>query len=1014
MFVSLAMVAPLVSVGIVKVYGPEMERRMYDDLHTIADLKAEQLELWLAERRGDAEVLAASQAFIERVANMQQTGGDRHEQLIRNRLDAIMKAYSYESVLLLDSTGQTLLTLGDQHDPREVSETLLSAASRSGQTQGSDLFLDKNGRAWLDIVVPLVSETPIRQTVALVVLRANLGKFLLPLVEKWPGSSASAEILLIREQDDTLHYLNRRRHLKDHSSPGEIEPSTRNDLIGSIGAREPTWGETRGLDYRGEQVLAAYRPISGSDWHLIAKIDQREVLRQLWTLVFWVNLVVLLAITAVSVVLLRLWRQQRRAHQLALAVHTAEQDRLLKYFYELPFIGMAITAPDNKRWLRFNNQLCEILGYSREELSEKDWLEMTHPEDIEKDMVEFERVMRGESDGYAMNKRFIRKDGSTVMANLDVKCVRRDDGRVHYFVAMIRDITQQENQKAEILAARSQLQATLDAIPDLLFELDLEGRCHAYHSARTGFPALRAEELLGKKISEVLSPSANEVIVSALLEANEQGLSSGKELELQFAQGTEGTFWYELSVSRKHVDPGLPPRFIILARDVTERKAAEQHILNLAHYDALTGLPNRALLSDRMKVAIKRAARVLGRIAVLFVDLDRFKPINDSLGHEIGDRLLQVVAERMQAAIRSVDTVSRVGGDEFVVLLGEIDTAEDAARVAEKLIFTLSQPYHIEEHELSLTASVGICIYPDNGTEPGILIRNADASMYTAKQSGRSRYQFYSEDMTARALERLSLERDLRGAVERGEMFLVYQPQIELETGHVIGAEVLLRWRHAAQGLILPQRFIPVAEDSGMILGIGEWALCQACQQAQLWRDRGVPDMSISVNISVVQFRQTDFIDVVKRALEKSGLPPDRLELELTESVVMQGVEPALEKLRQLAALGVKVAIDDFGTGYSSLSYLRQFTVDRLKIDQSFVHDLPGNTDAEAIAAAIVAMGTSLGFRIIAEGVETKAQAEFLQGILCKEGQGYLYAWPMSASEFEQWVATWKPCPAGR
>ncbi|HEV7929906.1 MAG TPA: PAS domain S-box protein, partial [Nitrosospira sp.] len=502
MFVSLAMVAPLVSVGIVKVYGPEMERRMYEDLHTIADLKAEQLELWLAERRGDAEVLAASQAFIERVSNMQQTGGDRHEQLIRNRLDAIMKAYSYESVLLLDSTGRTLLTLGDQYDPREVSETLLSAASRSGQTQGSDLFLDKNGRAWLDIVVPLVSETPIRQTVALVVLRANLGKFLLPLVEKWPGSSASAEILLIREQDDTLHYLNRRRHLKDHSSPGEIEPSTRNDLIGSIGAREPTWGETRGLDYRGEQVLAAYRPISGSDWHLIAKIDQREVLRQLWTLVFWVNLVVLLAITAVSVVLLRLWRQQRRAHQLALAVHTAEQDRLLKYFYELPFIGMAITAPDNKRWLRFNNQLCEILGYSREELSEKDWLEMTHPEDIEKDMVEFERVMRGESDGYAMNKRFIRKDGSIVMANLDVKCVRRDDGRVHYFVAMIRDITQQENQKAEILAAQSQLQATLDAIPDLLFELDLEGRCHAYHSARTGFPALRAEELLGKKISE--------------------------------------------------------------------------------------------------------------------------------------------------------------------------------------------------------------------------------------------------------------------------------------------------------------------------------------------------------------------------------------------------------------------------------------------------------------------------------------------------------------------------------
>ncbi|MDE2366494.1 MAG: bifunctional diguanylate cyclase/phosphodiesterase, partial [Betaproteobacteria bacterium] len=356
-------------------------------------------------------------------------------------------------------------------------------------------------------------------------------------------------------------------------------------------------------------------------------------------------------------------------------------------------------------------------------------------------------------------------------------------------------------------------------------------------------------------------------------------------------------------------------------------------------------------------------------------------------------------------SVRSVDTVSRVGGDEFVVLLSEIETSEDAARVAEKLITALSQPYKIEEHELLLTASVGICIYPDNGTESSILLRNADASMYSAKEAGRNRYQFYSEDMTARAIERLSLERDLRGAVERGEMFLVYQPQIELVTGRIIGAEVLMRWRHPAQGLISPLRFIPVAEDSGLILAIGEWALRESCRQAQRWSDRGLLDAHISVNISAVQFRQTDFVAIVEHALEDSGLSPGKLELELTESVVMQGAEPALEKLRQLDALGVKVAIDDFGTGYSSLSYLRQFTIDRLKIDQSFVHDLPGNTDAEAIVAAIIAMGLSLGLRIIAEGIETEAQATFLQRISCNEGQGYLYAWPMTAGEFEDWIA---------
>jgi EAL domain-containing protein (putative c-di-GMP-specific phosphodiesterase class I) len=330
----------------------------------------------------------------------------------------------------------------------------------------------------------------------------------------------------------------------------------------------------------------------------------------------------------------------------------------------------------------------------------------------------------------------------------------------------------------------------------------------------------------------------------------------------------------------------------------------------------------------------------------------------------------------------------------------------------------LSQPYRIDEHELLLTASIGICIYPDNGTQPSILLRNADASMYTAKQGGRNRYQFYSDDMTQRAIERLGLEHDLRGAVERGETFLVYQPQIELATSRIIGMEVLMRWRHATRGLISPARFIPVAEDSGIILTLGEWALRESCRQAQLWRDQGLLDVCVSVNVSAVQLRQTDFVHIVAQVLADTGLPPANLELELTESVIMQETESTLEKLRELETLGVKVAIDDFGTGHSSLSYLRQFTVDRLKIDQSFVHDLPGNVDAEAIAGAIVAMGLRLGLRIIAEGVETEAQAAFLQSALCREGQGYFYARPMTADAFQAWVATWKqaqpiPDPAG-
>jgi diguanylate cyclase (GGDEF)-like protein/PAS domain S-box-containing protein len=1008
MFAALAVVAPLVSIGIVKVYGPEMERHAYADLQTIVDLKAVQIELWLTERHSDAEAIASSQALVERVANMHnKTDGHLH-QLIRNRLEAVQKAYSYESVLLLDTEGRPLLTLGEPPNLSVVTKALLPAALRTKEIQSSDLFLDENGEAQLDIVVPLVSETISEQAVAVVVLHANLERFLLPLVEKWPGHSLSAETLLVRQQGETVAYLNKRRHQEDRdgrgAAPNRQLVSAVNDLPAAMPARAEHGGTSYGIDYRGEPVLAAYRPMMGTGWHLIVKIDRSEVLEQLWTLVFWVSIVILVAIIAVSVAIMLLWRQQRRAHQLALLVRTAEQDRLLKYFYELPFIGMAITSPDTKRWLRFNDQLCEILGYSREELALKNWTEMTHPDDIEKDIVEFEKVIRGKSEGDAMNKRYIRKDGSIVIANINVKCVRTNDGKVNYFVAMIRDITEQERRKTEALAARSQLQATLDAIPDLLFELDLDGCCHAYHSARTDLPAAPVEDLLGKKISDVLPPGAANIIVSAMLEAQERGLSSGKQLELELSQGK---LWFELSVSRKHVDPGLDPRFIVLARDVTERKASEQRILNLAHYDSLTGLPNRALLADRMRVAIKRAARQSTRLAVLFLDLDRFKPINDSLGHDIGDQLLKGVAERMQASVRSVDTVSRVGGDEFVVLLSEIETMEDAARVAEKLIRGLSQPYAIEGHELLITASVGICIYPDNGTQPNVLLRNADASMYSAKEAGRNRYQFYSDDMTARAIERLSLEHDLRGAAQRGEIFIVYQPQIELATRRIIGAEVLMRWRHPAHGLIAPARFIPIAEDSGLILVIGEWILGEACRQVRLWRDRGILDICVSVNVSAVQFRQGDFVRVVERALNESGISPNNLELELTESVVMQGIESTLQKLREVEALGVRVAIDDFGTGHSSLSYLRQFTVDRLKIDQSFVRDLPGNVDAAAIAAAIVAMGLSLGLRIIAEGVETEAQAEFLQSVLCKEGQGYLYARPMVADEFEVWVVAW-------
>lgn len=590
-------------------------------------------------------------------------------------------------------------------------------------------------------------------------------------------------------------------------------------------------------------------------------------------------------------------------------------------------------------------------------------------------------------------------DGRVFERYTKVKFVEgRNVGRVWNF----RDATQRR--QSEVLNA--QLAAIVASSNDAIIVKDLNGIITNWNAG--------AERIFGYRASEIIGCSIFGLIPSDRLEEEGRIMSLVKEGKLtepfETVRWGKGNKPIDVSVTISPVKDASGNIIGVskIARDITQRKESQERIRYLAHHDSLTGLPNRALLADRMKIAIGNAARYSRRLALLFVDLDRFKLINDSLGHEIGDKLLKVVAERMQSLGRQTDTISRLGGDEFIVLLSQIGAVEDAAHVAGKLIAALSQPYRIEEHELILTASIGISIYPDSGKDAGSLLRNADASMYSAKEAGRNRYQFYTEDLTPRAIERLSLERDLRGAIERNEIFAVYQPQIELATRRVIGVEALMRWRHPTRGLVSPLSFIPVAEDSGLILSLGERVLRESCLQARQWCKRYGHDFSVAVNISAVQFRQKDFIDVVLRVLADTGLSPECLELEVTESVVMQGVEFVVQKMHILDTHGIKVAIDDFGTGYSSLSYLRQFTVDRLKIDQSFIRDLPENTDAIAIVCAIVAMGRSLGLRVIAEGVETEAQANFLQSIECDESQGYFYARPMAVEDLEAWLAAWK------
>ncbi len=455
-----------------------------------------------------------------------------------------------------------------------------------------------------------------------------------------------------------------------------------------------------------------------------------------------------------------------------------------------------------------------------------------------------------------------------------------------------------------------------------------------------------------------------------------------------------------------HDREGCATGAVIVFRDVSATRAMALQIIHSAEHDFLTGLPNRLLLNDRVNQAIGMAPRHLKKVAVLFLDLDGFKHINDSLGHPTGDKLLQSIAKRLVECVRTSDTVSRQGGDEFVVLLSEVNQPEDTAITARRMLQAVAEAHSIDHHDLHVTSSIGVSVYPDDGLDAETLIKNADTAMYQAKENGRQGYQFFKSAMNVRAVERQSIEESLRRALEKQEFTLHYQPKINLESGKITGAEALLRWTHPTRGQVAPAQFIPVAEDCGLILPIGKWVLREACRQAQTWMDAGLRPTSMAVNISAIELRNENFLEGVLETLMDTGLAARFLELELTESVLMKHAESTESILKALRARGVQVSVDDFGTGYSSLSYLRKFPIDALKIDQSFVRQITTTPEETTIVAAIISMGRSLKLRVVAEGVETQKELEFLQLHQCDEAQGYYFSRPMVPEAFARLLET--------
>ena len=559
-----------------------------------------------------------------------------------------------------------------------------------------------------------------------------------------------------------------------------------------------------------------------------------------------------------------------------------------------------------------------------------------------------------------------------------------------------------------LFTEKERAQVTLDSIGDGVVCADIEGNITFLNLVAETLTGWSFLEVNGRPIAEVLriiNATTREAIPDPMERVMGDNRTEHLPSDSMLVRRDDTEVPIEDSVSPIRNREREVIGAVIVFRDVSAARAMSEQIAHSAEHDFLTGLPNRLLLNDRVSQAIALGQRHSYQVAVLFLDLDGFKHINDSLGHAIGDKLLQSISERLVECIRAVDTVSRQGGDEFVMLLPAVENAQDAALAARRMLEAISEAHSIDNHELHVTASIGISVYPEDGLDVETLIQNADTAMYQAKENGRQSYQFFEAAMNVRAVERQSIEESLRRALERNEFALHYQPKINLRTRAITGAEALIRWTHPTRGAVSPAQFIPVAEDCGLILPIGEWVLREACTQAQAWVDAGLPEISMAVNVSAIQFQQEGFLQGVFDTLEETGFDPTCLEVEVTESALMKRAEITAVVLQMLRGGGVKVAIDDFGTGYSSLSYLRKFPLDALKIDQSFVRQITTTPDETTIVSAIISMAQSLKLRIVAEGVETAEELAFLEAHECEEAQGYYFSRPVPAAQFAALLA---------
>jgi diguanylate cyclase (GGDEF)-like protein/PAS domain S-box-containing protein len=673
------------------------------------------------------------------------------------------------------------------------------------------------------------------------------------------------------------------------------------------------------------------------------------------------------------------------------------EERFRLSFENAP-IGIALVSTEG-RFLRVNRVLCEMVGRSEAALLDMSFQEITHPDDLDADLEFVRRMLAGEIRTYSMEKRYIHADGRPVWSQLSVSLARDNDGAPLHFISQIADIGPSRR-------AEQRFAALVESAPDAMVIVGADGRLLLVNRQTELLFGYAREELIGQPV-EILLPEAvgarhQEHRAAYFRDPRPRPMGSGMELYARRSDGTQVPV--EISLGPLHTDEGMVVSAAI--RDITRRKETDAALAHAALHDALTGLPNRVLLADRLDQALVRSSRNGHPVAVLFLDLDRFKLINDSLGHAAGDQVIVTAAERLLATVRSVDTVGRFGGDEFVVIAEQHDESLPAASLAERINAVLRDPFTVEGSEVFLSASIGIALGTGGDATADGLLRDADAAMYRAKEGGRARIEFFDEPMRVEAAGRLETQNALHRALDRGELRLFYQPVVELASERMVGVEALLRWEHPQWGLQAPRSFIPLAEEAGLIIPIGQWLIEEAARACAHWRRHG---LFVSVNLSARQLRQPDLFGVVAGAVRANSLPSGALRLELTESLLMEDLELHGLALTALRDLGVTLAIDDFGTGYSSLTYLRRFPVKMVKIDRSFVAGLGHNLADSAIVDSVIKLAHALDLEVVGEGTETADQVACLRDLGCDKAQGFYFAPPGPSEAIDVLLASGRP-----